>query len=66
MKSPATVLEKIDRIILEYHDDVTPFTHVDLIKYLTEQGFQVESRENFAHANIGYLRAWHADRSAAI
>lgn len=66
MKSPATVLDKIDRIVMEYHDDVTPFTHVDMVKYLTVQGFQVESRENFAHANIGYLRAWHAVRSAAL
>jgi FkbM family methyltransferase len=64
MNSPAAVLEKIDRIVLEYHDDVTPYKHGDLVKYLTEQGFQVESWENFAHANIGYLRAWHAVRSA--
>ncbi|HWR65553.1 MAG TPA: FkbM family methyltransferase [Bellilinea sp.] len=60
MNSPATVLEKIDRIVLEYHDGVTSNTHLDLVKYLTEQGFQVENRENFAHANIGYLRAWKA------
>lgn len=66
MNSPAVVLEKIDRIVLEYHDGVTANTHGDLVKYLTKQGFQVESWDNFAHANIGYLRAWHEVRSKAL
>jgi len=65
LNSPASVLKKIDRIVMEYHDDVTSYTHIDLVKYLTEQGFQVECRENFAHANIGYLRAWQTVRSAS-
>lgn len=60
MNSPASVLKKIDRIVLEYHDGVTPYTHDDLVKFLAEQGFQVESWKNFAHAHIGYLRAWQA------
>jgi len=57
LNSPAAVLEKIDRIVMEYHDGVTPFNHLDLANYLTEHGYQVESWENYAHAYIGYLRA---------
>ena len=35
LNAPASVLEKIERIVMEYHDGVTPFNHLDLVKYLT-------------------------------
>ena len=57
LNSTPAVLEKIDRIVMEYHDGITPFSHDDLVKYLTEHDYKVEWWKNFAHAHIGYLRA---------
>lgn len=37
------VLSKIDRIIMEFHDDLVPgFDHQMLVKYLEENGFEVK------------------------
>ena len=57
LNSTPAVLEKIDRIVMEYHNGLTPFSHDDLVKHLTENGYQVEWWKNFAHDHIGYLRA---------
>ncbi len=61
LNAPAAVLEKIERIVMEFHDGVTSFNHIDLVKFLTRHGYQVEFWENYAHANIGYLRAIRID-----
>lgn len=55
--APDEVLERIDRLVMEYHDSVTSYTHKDLAAFLTQKGFQVESFPNFVHADLGYLRA---------
>lgn len=57
LNSTPDVLNKIDRIVMEYHDGLTPFNHDDLVSYLTEHGFKVEWWKNYAHDHIGYLRA---------
>jgi FkbM family methyltransferase len=62
--SDPAVLEKIDRIVMEYHDGITGFTHTDLVNFLTEHGYQVNTWKNFAHDHIGYLRA-HRTGAAA-
>jgi hypothetical protein len=62
--SDPAVLEKIDRIVMEYHDGITGFTHTDLVNFLTEHGYQVNAWKNFAHDHIGYLRA-HRTGAAA-
>jgi FkbM family methyltransferase len=53
---PST-LEHIQRIIMEYHDHATQYTHLDLSRFLDEQGFQVETFPNPVHSHLGYLRA---------
>jgi FkbM family methyltransferase len=50
-------LEHIERIVMEYHDDVTEYTHHDLARFLSEHGFRVETFSNPVHSNLGYLRA---------
>lgn len=57
MNSPAAVLEKIDRIVMEYHDNIKPFSHQDLVKFLSDKHYRVELWPNPAHDHIGYLRA---------
>jgi len=51
------VLERIQRIVMEYHDDPNRYNHVDLTRFLKERGFAVETFPNPVHAHLGYLRA---------
>jgi FkbM family methyltransferase len=55
--TPTASLQHIQRLVMEYHDHVTPYTHNDLVRFLGEQGFMVETFRNPVHAYLGYLRA---------
>ena len=55
--TPRPVLELVKRIVMEYHDNVVEYTHRDLTRFLTEQGFEVETFRNPVHSYLGYLRA---------
>ena len=55
--TPRPVLEHVKRIVMEYHDNVVEYTHHDLTRFLTEQGFEVETFRNPVHSYLGYLRA---------
>jgi FkbM family methyltransferase len=55
--APPNVLKRVRRIVMEYHDNATPQTHLDLERYLTQHGFRVEVFPNPVHAYLGYLRA---------
>jgi FkbM family methyltransferase len=57
LSTPQSVLERIHRIVMEYHDDPNQNNHIDLIIFLNERGFQVESFPNPVHSHLGYLRA---------
>ncbi len=57
LNTPSTVLKKIDRIILEYHDNVGKNTHHKLEKFLSDHGYQVQITPNYVHAYLGYLFA---------
>lgn len=54
--APRSVLERFKYIVMEYHDNVTQYDHGDMSRFLTEQGFQVETFPNPVHAYLGYLR----------
>ena len=54
---PQPVLERIQRIVMEYHDDPNQYSHADLTRFLKESGFVVEIFPNPVHAHLGYLRA---------
>lgn len=51
------VLEKIDRIVMEYHDGVTSYSRCDMKIFLEKHGYQVELFDNPVYVSIGYLRA---------
>ena len=55
--APQPVLEHIQRIVMEYHDDPNQYNHADLTRFLTERGFEVDTFPNPVHAHLGYLRA---------
>lgn len=57
MKAPASVLENIERIIMEYHDLNETANHKVLSAFLESQGYRVQLTRNFVHDNIGYLYA---------
>ena len=59
--TPTEILKKVHRIVMEYHDDVTEYSHLDLARYLTDCGYKVETTTNFVHANLGYLFANRVD-----
>ncbi|MGE5413742.1 MAG: FkbM family methyltransferase [Syntrophomonadaceae bacterium] len=54
---PSEVLARIARIVLEYHDHVTPHTHQELAGRLRERGFRVRTRSNPAWKELGFLYA---------
>lgn len=58
MGAPDEVLERLDRIVMEYHDDILPgHTYRELRAFLQSKAFRVEHFASPVHANIGYLRA---------
>lgn len=56
-KAPDDMLARIDRIVMEYHDNATEFTHRDMARFLEEKGYQVAVFPNVVHDYLGYLRA---------
>jgi FkbM family methyltransferase len=54
------VLARIPRIVMEYHDRVTRFTHRDMQEFLASKGYSVRVVQNFVHPDLGYLYAWRA------
>ena len=61
--TPEETLVKIQRIVMEYHDNVTEYTHADLERYLSEHGFTVQTHQNVVHSYLGYL---YAERSQPV
>jgi len=57
MKAPPATLERIQRIVMEYHDNLVRYNHDDLARFLKEQGFDVETFPNPVHTHLGYIRA---------
>jgi FkbM family methyltransferase len=55
--TPQAVLDRVHRIVMEYHDNLTEHTHAHLARFLSERGFMVETFSNPVHSHLGYLRA---------
>jgi FkbM family methyltransferase len=56
LNAPGSILDRIERIVLEYHEG-PEFTHKDLERFLTGEGFSVRIYPNYVHSHIGYLFA---------
>jgi FkbM family methyltransferase len=55
--TPPSTLKHIMRIVMEYHDNVTQYNHLDLVRFLNGQGYRVETFPNPVHSHLGYMRA---------
>ncbi|MBM2811247.1 MAG: FkbM family methyltransferase [Chloroflexi bacterium] len=53
----AGALARVRHLCLEYHDQVTEFSHTDLVGFLSDRGFAVRLHPNPAHSEIGLLYA---------
>ncbi len=58
LNSPNWVLDRIERIVMEYHEGVTSYGHGDLAEFLESKGFQVRTWPNPVHAHLGFLYGW--------
>lgn len=57
LNADEAILQRIGHISLEYHDGFTQFSHIDLVKYLKYNGFQVEITPNPVHGYLGFIHA---------
>lgn len=57
LNSPPEILHRVKRISMEYHDEITPNSGLDLIEHLTSLGYNVQIRENPVHDVLGFLYA---------
>jgi FkbM family methyltransferase len=57
LNASAEVLQRVDRIAMEYHDGCTPHSHGELAEFLRERGFSVDLRPNPVHRHLGFLTA---------
>ena len=56
--APDTILQRIYRMVMEYHDGVTAHTHDELRAFLNDKGFQTRVTPNVVHDDLGYLYAY--------
>jgi len=52
------IFNQIKRIVLEYHDNMSKFSHSNLTEFLRAKGFEVATVQNFVHDYLGYLYAY--------
>lgn len=57
-KTGDVTLKKIKGICLEYHDGFTKFSHIDLMNFLQQKGFQVKTTPNPVYSYLGFLYAF--------
>lgn len=53
----AQTMSKIDRICMEYHDELTPHNHQELAQFFRDHGYTVKSEVNPVHGYIGLMYA---------
>jgi FkbM family methyltransferase len=56
--TPEDVLGRVQRIVMEYHDSLTQYTHRDMQEFLASKGYAVRVVQNYVHPDLGYLYAW--------
>jgi FkbM family methyltransferase len=51
-------LDKVARVVLEYHEGVTPYGRGDLVAFLEGRDFTTRVEPNPVHPSLGLLYAW--------
>jgi FkbM family methyltransferase len=57
LNASAATLQRIRRLCLEYHDNLTEFSHHDLVRIFTQHGFSVRITPCPAYRHLGLLYA---------
>jgi FkbM family methyltransferase len=57
LNTPDETLQKIERIVMEYHDNTGEYTHENLETFLNAKGYQVRVYPSPVHDYLGYLYA---------
>lgn len=59
LNTPDEILSKIVKIVAEYHDGLTEYTHENLADFLIKRNFKVDMQgsHSFATFNVGFLYA---------
>ena len=55
--TPDEILQRVERIVMEYHDGMGPYSHRDLETFLKAKGFGVKQYPNYVHDYLGYIYA---------
>lgn len=66
LNTPLEILDRIDRICLEYHDGFTEFSHTDLVNHLRHNGYRVKISRNPVHHNLGFLYAYKESNTIPV
>ncbi len=59
---PPEDLRRFKRIVMEYHDNLTPHHHNEIIEKLRNSGFDVQVEPNKVHSYIGYIYAQNVNK----
>lgn len=61
LNAPDKILAKIVKIVAEYHDGLTKYTHEDLANFLRNRSFEVtiKKSQSFPTFNVGFLYAFN-------
>ncbi len=59
LNAPDEITSRIAKIVGEYHDGLTRYTHEDLANFLRSRNFEVKTRESrsFPSFSVGFLYA---------
>jgi FkbM family methyltransferase len=57
LNASAAMLQRIGHVCLEYHDNLTEFSHQDLVRLFTQHGFRVRLTPCPAYRHLGLLYA---------
>lgn len=57
LQASRQTLEKIERLVMEYHDIGEDHNHQILTRFLEDEGYSVICVENLVHEDLGYLYA---------
>ena len=52
-----SILGRVERLVMEYHNNVVTYSHQDMVEFLRNMGFMVRTYPNYVHSNLGYLYA---------
>ncbi len=63
LEADAAVWERVERIVMEYHDGFEGHRHEELVKLLERLGYRVRVNKNIVHDDIGYLYAEKTQQS---